>query len=147
MSETNAYMAILLDTAPTKPVEAVEARERIRKGIEFLDKVKPGWRDEINLPTLNMASHFNCVLGQVYGTLYDGVCDSKLVPDQEQVFILKTSNWKIVCDHGFGIQHGERFADEVRLPNESAFLPSETLTRLWKEELQKGTANDLVVRP
>lgn len=46
-------------------VEPVAAR--VARGVEFLDADSPGWRDQINLKTLNVSTGEKCVLGQVYG--------------------------------------------------------------------------------
>lgn len=41
-------------------------RKRIERGAAWLDRVKPGWRDLIDLDTLNLADAESCVLGQVF---------------------------------------------------------------------------------
>lgn len=48
---------------------AVETiKGRIERGMALLDKRKPAWCKKIDLATLNLASSYRCVLGQVYGT-------------------------------------------------------------------------------
>ena len=39
---------------------------RIKRGIELLDQHKRGWRDKINLRTLDLGSCEHCVLGLVF---------------------------------------------------------------------------------
>ena len=46
-------------------MDAVE--ERVRRGIELLDTKAPGWREKIDLKTLDVEGSCACVLGQVYG--------------------------------------------------------------------------------
>lgn len=41
-------------------------KERIAKGIEFLDKKAPGWCDKVDLEVLDLGSSYLCVLGQVF---------------------------------------------------------------------------------
>lgn len=41
--------------------------ERVARGIEVLDAVEPGWRDRIDLATLDMANPYLCIRGQLYG--------------------------------------------------------------------------------
>lgn len=36
------------------------------KGAAFLDEIRPGWDDTVNLTNLKLASSMSCVLGQVY---------------------------------------------------------------------------------
>jgi hypothetical protein len=42
------------------------AEERAAAGAAWLDRVKPGWIDHIDLPHLAMADPCLCVLGQVF---------------------------------------------------------------------------------
>lgn len=39
----------------------------VRNGAVVLDHVRPGWHNDINVATLNIACLYNCVLGQLYG--------------------------------------------------------------------------------
>lgn len=45
----------------------------IAKGVELLDRVYPGWVEEINVGKLNLNSLDNCVLGQLYGNFSVGL--------------------------------------------------------------------------
>jgi hypothetical protein len=47
--------------------------ENVKRGMEFLDKVSPGWRERINTESLNIASSRNCILGQIYGSYDDAL--------------------------------------------------------------------------
>lgn len=44
--------------------------KEIQKGIEFLNEVKPGWRDEIDPAVLDLADTTTCVCGQVFENHY-----------------------------------------------------------------------------
>lgn len=46
--------------------------KEIQKGIEFLNEVKPGWRDEIDPAVLDLADTTTCVCGQVFADHYTG---------------------------------------------------------------------------
>lgn len=46
--------------------------EEVQKGAALLDEKKPGWKQAINLSTLNLNRPERCVLGQVYGHYYNG---------------------------------------------------------------------------
>ena len=43
------------------------AKERVTKGHQWLDQNYPGWKEKIDLDTLELSSCLNCVLGQLYG--------------------------------------------------------------------------------
>jgi len=42
-------------------------RERVKKGMEFLDINVPGWRSQISIERLDMGSCEDCILGQLFG--------------------------------------------------------------------------------
>ena len=50
----------------TAPTMTPTTRERVERGIAWLDQTVPAWRDTINRRTLNMASPMDCVLGQTF---------------------------------------------------------------------------------
>lgn len=41
---------------------------RVALGAQFLDAIKPGWLDSIDLDSLNMASPRWCTIGQLFGS-------------------------------------------------------------------------------
>lgn len=45
---------------------------QVQRGMEWLDKVRPGWIGLINLETLKIRDLSNCVLSQVGGGGMDG---------------------------------------------------------------------------
>jgi len=47
--------------------------DKIKAGISLLDSEKPGWRDLINVGTLDLANCDVCVLGQVFGNYSEGL--------------------------------------------------------------------------
>lgn len=49
------------------------AEKCVERGVKFLNGVKPGWFEEIDLETLDLARGSRCVLGQLYGDFHDGV--------------------------------------------------------------------------
>lgn len=46
---------------------------KVNAGIALLDREQPGWREKIDLDTLDLASCSVCVLGQVFGDYDDGI--------------------------------------------------------------------------
>jgi len=47
--------------------------DRVRAGIKLLDEKVPGWRNRINVHTLDIKRSDNCVLGQVFGSYHAGL--------------------------------------------------------------------------
>lgn len=51
----------------------IDYKAAVVKGAKFLDSVRPGWHDEVNIDNLKQIMPMNCVLGQVYGHYDDGL--------------------------------------------------------------------------
>jgi hypothetical protein len=47
--------------------------DRVRRGIALLDEEMPGWPDQVDVLTLDMASGYRCVIGQTHGGYIDGL--------------------------------------------------------------------------
>ena len=56
----------------------------VRRGEAFLDEHVPGWRDQVDPYTLDLANSCGCVLGQVFGDYYDGLALLGLTPRDAQ---------------------------------------------------------------
>lgn len=50
-------------------------QERVQRGAQWLDEVRPGWRDEINLKIFDISDCEVCVLGQVFATQAEAAND------------------------------------------------------------------------
>lgn len=52
---------------------------------KLLDRKRPGWYNKVNAVTLDQASAHRCVLGQVYGSYYEGLKALQLIsaPDTD----------------------------------------------------------------
>jgi hypothetical protein len=60
--------------------------ECVAAGAAVLDKSCPGWELRIRLADLEMASHKDCVLGQLYGDVVDGL--ERLGLEREELYDL-----------------------------------------------------------
>jgi len=58
--------------------------ERVQAGADLLDGVTPGWRSRVNADTLDMDTSFDCVLGQLFGSYWDGTRELRMDRDIEQ---------------------------------------------------------------
>lgn len=47
-------------------------KSAVKAGVQFLDSKKPGWRDLIDVETLDLAECDVCILGQIFGDYSDG---------------------------------------------------------------------------
>lgn len=47
--------------------------ERVARGVELLDRVRPGWAKEVDLDRLDVGRCDRCVLGQVFGSYGTGL--------------------------------------------------------------------------
>lgn len=50
----------------------LDCKIAVHNGINLLDEQEPGWRDLIDLDTLDVSDCTQCVLGQVYGHYVTG---------------------------------------------------------------------------
>lgn len=46
-------------------------KQKILRGAKLLDKTEPGWRERIDLSTLDLSDDKFCVLGQLHGSYWD----------------------------------------------------------------------------
>ena len=86
--------------------------DRVNNGIKELDAKVPWWREKINSAILDMSSHSNCVLGQIYDSYYVGTLALKL--DDEGVIY-----------YGFEVTNDELYSLEGY----------KALTEVWKRQL------------
>lgn len=49
--------------------------EEVKRGIALLNQKNPGWREKVDLETLNMLKVAGCTLGQVYKDYYEGLIE------------------------------------------------------------------------
>lgn len=49
-----------------------QMKASVGRGAALLDEGLPGWRDRVDVHTLNMRSPSHCVLGQLYSSFWDG---------------------------------------------------------------------------
>lgn len=105
-----------------------ELRECVKRGTELIDQHGPqDWRNKINSGELDMVSSQRCVLGQLYGSLGQGLEALKFKIEGAYI---GDSVWSSVCHHGFSIEDERHLVPELSFP---------VLTRLWREEI--GGAN------
>lgn len=80
---------------------------RVDRGISVLDKKDVGWRNHVDCAILNMYSHKDCVLGQIYESYYLGTLALKLTdgdaailgfdaenPEDKKEYENLTNEWK-----------------------------------------------------
>lgn len=105
--------------------QQVEMEEAVDRGIEYLNRIHPGWKQKINLEDLDMSNCKECVMGQVFGDYY--LCDKYL----QQL----DKNFKISRDGDDGDDEFDEWAAT------RGFMLGvngtwEELVEIWKEKLQ-----------
>ena len=63
---------------PAADTPAATVPERVARGVEFLDRVRPGWFGEVDAGRLDMSSTCRCVLGQLWGLYTLGLDRARL---------------------------------------------------------------------
>lgn len=92
----------------------VTAPPRIAKGVEYLDRNRPGWEHEIDTQLLDMHYDKYCVLGQLFGS-HDAVV-YVIFPDPSYTI-----------DYGFHVGY-----DEIQ--------GFEELTTMWRDYIEQRRA-------
>jgi hypothetical protein len=104
---------------------------RVRKGIKFLNSVKPGWHKKIRLKNLNLLDDGKCILAQVEGYFYTGVYNLFAPKDGDATDQCECID--IAAPYGFAIENSiqDKLSDR-----EDAKLHRQ-LTNVWKSEIKK----------
>ncbi len=78
----------------------------VTKGVELLDAEGPmGWREMINLNTLDMGDGHLCILGQIYSAA--ALSDSHASPYGLAIERLRLDYWAAARGHGFTAEPGD----------------------------------------
>lgn len=110
--------------------------ENIKRGAALLDKERPGWRDEINLATLDLADDCYCVLGQIFGRYSSGLF--AIWGIERRIHCSEwagSSDLQTVVDHGFSIEPDLEYSDnpvDLALPRSRKWR---LLQEAWVTEL------------
>lgn len=63
----------------TSDITPENARQRVRRGAEYLDRMDPDWYRRVNSDTLELGDGTHCVLGQLHGEFRLGLGRSRLI--------------------------------------------------------------------
>lgn len=108
----------------TRVTAHAELASRVQRGAQFLDETYPGWRENVNLDTLNVALGDACVLAQVTGV------DELWLGSFE--IALRRAHLTVTEAVGYGFYvHGS--ADQA-----DVILRYRLLTDLWRIEVRRG---------
>jgi hypothetical protein len=119
--------------------------ENVKRGAVLLDQERPGWRDEIDLATLDLSDGCSCILGQVFGYYSDGVWalfEVDLSDDDcfAEAFE-ETEDLRIVVSHGFTIDRPLR-SYKWHLLQEAWRAELEGPASQQREPLHMGSGSD-----
>lgn len=111
---------------------ATPLRSRVEHGMRFLDVRSPGWRDQISLDTLNLASASNCICGQLFGANgYTQIVNELTPPDRRG---------DPLFEHP-GVASAYGFCGPYEQPGDCFCGPydgSDPLTAEWKRAIREG---------
>lgn len=100
----------------------------VKRGAALLDRIRPGWAEEIALDELAMETCDRCIVGQLYGDYFKGGRDISAAVGPE---------WFIASRHGFTlpVEVQQRALARGRTAKQ-CFAP---LARLWRAEVRSRT--------
>lgn len=77
--------------------------KRIKAGIRYLNRVKPGWYNHINLETLDLHDSYNCILGQAFQDYWNKVREEDAFEwDKSKITQSKAQSLGFLLDSKFG---------------------------------------------
>ena len=101
-----------------------ELQKRVDAGARWLNKVKPGWYDNIELDNLEMKDANICICGQLFGHFMDVIIDKEDYSEREEHIEEKYMMTPNQCDaRGFDKR------------DEDSSLVYDLLTSLWLEKI------------
>lgn len=62
----------MIDKKPIDFDQFDDARPPAERGAALLDQLRPGWAAAIDTARLDLASSYNCILGQLFGSFCNG---------------------------------------------------------------------------
>ena len=83
-------------------------KEQVDRGVAYLDRVEPNWREKVNPEILVIDSMDNCVLGQVFGHF-------------DECQLVAGDDWVKVALH-YGFYEGITATDEEMLELEREWI-------------------------
>lgn len=121
------------------PMTTSSIQDRVHRGAALLDAKFPGWVNDVNLTTLNLATTCDCILGQKFGDFSAGSRITGLAIETSSVPLSDGTKTKLE-EHGFLVNvrgsECEMFLDvPVASHRENARIDREyvALTQAWTE--------------
>ena len=114
-------------------------REKVAKGARLMDKILPGWHNQVDLDKLDMSSGSMCLLGQTFGVHKEQCLAKEMYPEEYARAVAATS----AGGTDFGGTHkafGYRIAGDGRY---AKLLPWGGMVGTLATKLGVGTADEL----
>lgn len=96
-------------------IELQEQTEAVKKGANLLDKILPGWHNQVNVKKLDMGEPTLCMMGQLFGTKVEGKLAREMYPEEYKAAV------NLYREQGNSIPDGYGIAlcmdDDVNLVN------------------------------
>ena len=105
------------------------ARERVKRGADFLDDADPGWHRRVDIGELELGSGTHCVLGQLHGDFRLGLGRSDLIN-------LSSAPRASLSPAAHGFQCAQDVSEEAQ-DRDYRFL-----TQAWQEAIEARVEED-----
>ncbi|PSQ85609.1 MAG: hypothetical protein BRD30_10490 [Bacteroidetes bacterium QH_2_63_10] len=115
----------------TQQITPDRARERVRRGAEYLDGVDPDWYRRIDSETLELGDGRHCVLGQLHGEFRLGLGRSDLIS-------MSSAPRTSLSPVAYG------FKCVMNVPDEWQDYDYKLLNEAWREAVRMRQENDSV---
>ena len=114
-------------------------REKVAKGARLMDRILPGWHNQVDLDKLDMSSGSMCLLGQTFGIHHERCLAQEMYPEEYKEALDKT------CAEGSDFRDkfkgfGYRIAGDGRY---ARLLPWGGMVNTLAEKLGVGDADEL----
>lgn len=93
----------------------VQERAAVKKGAQLLDKVLPGWHNEVALDKLDMSEGSMCMMGQLFGTGVESKLAETMYPqelDEAREAYAGQDYYDRDVENGFGVAGTFRHPEE-----------------------------------
>lgn len=117
------------DVSSVSPAVLDHITERVNVAAGVLDTLKPGWRSDVDMHTVDMGSHRYCILGQVFGEFSNGMREFKIQAREDGVLTDAYGTTEY-----FGFASGYHYVD-----GEERYVSDSMLMHVWSEQVNNGS--------
>ncbi len=110
-------------------MEILKMQKRVKRGIRYLNEVKPNWYKKINLNKLNLQKEDVCVCGQLFKSFWSVIYHDDTYDGEARKQKKIAMRYKDACKRGFAL------TKNLYIHNKKESY--DLLTRIWYIEICK----------